>query len=127
VQHTNTLARVAVPWRAQVRALEGSPCAAAGMPSAQAVHLTHVNGHDVSPHSVPSLAEKSPEKGPCSYTCQVRWPCMGRAGALSRLAPSFHCFIDASVTPACLRSEMGDQCAPARGRVRHLRVHVLLG
>lgn len=43
-----------------VRALEGSPCAAAGMP-VTAVYLTHVNEEDVSPHSFPSLAPKSKE------------------------------------------------------------------
>jgi hypothetical protein len=44
-----------------VRAIEGSPCEEAGMPLTT-VYLTHMNGQDVSPHSFPSLAPKSPDK-----------------------------------------------------------------
>ena len=53
-----------------VRALESSPCAEAGMPL-EAVHLTHVNGHDVSPHSCPSLEQKHLPGG--SESSQVKW------------------------------------------------------
>ena len=53
-----------------VRALESSPCARAGMPLS-AVHLTHVNGHDVSPHSCPSLVQKHLPSA--QQSSQVKW------------------------------------------------------
>ncbi|CAM9200703.1 unnamed protein product [Phaeothamnion confervicola] len=62
-----------------VRAEEGSPCEAAGVPADANVILTHVDGVDVSPPAYRSVAPKRP--GPVTFQAAVAAALAGATSA----------------------------------------------